>query len=162
MSFSRPTLKQLKDRSLADLEGRFPGADGRLRQSALGALAAVHAGGMHGLYGYLDFVARQILPDQADAEFLQRWAGVYGVARKAASAAGGTVTAVGTNGVVIPQGTALQRGDGLEYMVTTSIMVAGGGATLEVVAAAPGLAGRAEAGVKLSFVSPIALSLIHI
>lgn len=156
MTFVRPSLKDLVDRGAADVEARLPGADSRLRHSALGVLTRVHAGGMHGLYGYIDHLASQILPDRAESEYLQRWAGVYGVARKASAAAAGVAEAQGVNGSVIPTGTELQRGDGVGYVTTSTATIAGGVASLTVEATSPGSAGLAAAGVKLAFVSPIA------
>jgi uncharacterized phage protein gp47/JayE len=156
MSFARPTLSQLIERARDDVNGRFPGADSRLRRSALGALAVVHAGAMHGLYGYLDDIALQILPDTADAEHLQRWATIFGVTRKPAAAATGAITVTGTNGTVIASGKHLQRGDEVAYTTTSGATIAGGVATLNVQADAPGAMGAAIAGVALEFTSPIA------
>ena len=48
MSFTRPTLTELIGRSQDDIDARLPGADSRLRRSAVGVLATVHAGAVHG------------------------------------------------------------------------------------------------------------------
>lgn len=156
MSFTRPTLAELSDRVAADIETRFPGADSRLRFSVLGTLARVLAGGMHGLYGHLDFLSQQLLPDRAESEYLRRWGGVYGLTIKPATAAAGAATITGTDDTLIEAGTLLQRGDGVEYATTTDAVIAGGGATLAIAAVAPGAAGSALTGVKLTFVSPVA------
>lgn len=156
MSFARPTLSELVNRAKADIDARLPGADSRLSRSALGVLATTSAGAAHGLYGYLDHIARQQLPDTADADVLERHAQIWGLNRKAATLAAGAVTATGADGAVIPAGTLLQRPGGLEYETTAAAVIAGGTASLQVAARAPGLAGVAEAGVKLTFVSPIA------
>lgn len=156
MPFSRPTLTTLIDRARADLDSRLPGADSRLRRSALDVLARVHAGGLHGLYGYVDWAARQLMPDTADAEHLDRWASVWGVARKEAVAAAGEVALTGDNGVEVPAGSVLQRGDGADYVTTADVTIAMGVATAAVEAVTAGAAGDALAGVTLTFVSPIA------
>lgn len=54
MPFNRPTLPQLIQRNITDIESRLPGRDARLRRSNLNVLAKVHAGAAHGLYGALD------------------------------------------------------------------------------------------------------------
>lgn len=156
MSFERPTLTQLADRAKDDLDARLDGADSRLRRSVLGTLATVQAGAAHGLYGYLDYLSRQILPDQADEEHLERWASVFGIHRKAATPAAGQVTLTGADGAVAPVGSVLQRKGGQEYVTTVAATIEDGGATVAVVAKTPGIASQAEAGVRLSLVSPIA------
>lgn len=78
MPFQRPTLPQLIERAAADIESRLPGTDPRLRRALLGVLARTHAGAVHGLYGALDWLARQIIPDTAEAEILDRWADWWG------------------------------------------------------------------------------------
>ncbi|HEX7124676.1 MAG TPA: baseplate J/gp47 family protein, partial [Thermodesulfobacteriota bacterium] len=155
MAFQRPTLETLLARIEADLTSRLPGADTRLRRSNLAVLARVHAGAVHGLYGYLAFLARQLFPDQAEAEYLQRWATIWGVTRTPAAAAVGAVTLTGTDWAVVPAGTRLQRGDGVEYTVDADVIIQAGTATAAVTAVEPGAAGNADAGVVLTFVSPI-------
>lgn len=155
MSFERPTLSQLVGRLKDDVDARLPGADSRLSRSALGALATTAAGAAHGLYGYLDYLADEILPDTA-TEYLDRHASIWGVTRKGATLANGTATATGVNGAVIPQGTVLQRAGGLEYVTQASATIAGGVATLTLAAQTPGVASVAAEGAKLTFVSPIA------
>lgn len=156
MPFTRPTLPQLIERDIADIESRLPGSDARLRRSVLGALARAHAGAVHGLYGFLDWLSRQILPDTADAEILARWANVWGVTRKAAAQAKGSVTLTGTTGVVIPAGTVLQRSDSVEFTTDAEATLAAGTATAAVTASVGGAAGNTAAGSALAFVSPIA------
>ncbi len=156
MAFDRPTLPQLIERIQTDIGGRLPGTDPHLRRSMLGVLARVEAGTAHSLYGYLDWLAKQILPDLAESEILDRWAAWWDVARKAASPAVGDVTLSGTDGSVITAGTAMQRSDGAEYTVDADVTVAGGTATTAVTASVPGQDGNSDAGVTLSLVSAVA------
>src|SRR5574341_2077616 len=115
MAFERPTLPTLIERAAMDIEARLPGTDARLRRSNLNALARVHAGAVHGIYGFLDWISRQVIPDTADAEILDRWASWWGVPRKSAAQAKGNVTFAGTNGTAIPKATVLIRSDGTEF-----------------------------------------------
>jgi len=156
MPFDRPDLPALVTRAEADLASRIPGADATLRRTLLGAVARMHAGGMHGLYGYLAWLAEQILPDMAEAQYLERWASIWAVARKAATFAAGPVSLPGTTGAVIPAGTLLQRQDGFEYTTLEDAAVTSGTALPQVRASAAGAAGNAASGIKLSLVSPIA------
>jgi len=156
MPFSRPNLQTLIDRAAGDIETRLPGADARLRRSNLNVLARVHAGGVHGLYGYLDWLSRQILVDQAEAEILARHAAIWGVARVPAAFAIGQAAATGTSGTVVPAGTIFRRADGAAYATDAEATIAGGAATLALVAVEAGQAGNAAANTTLNVVTPIA------
>lgn len=156
MPFNRPTLQALIDRAIADISSRLPGADALVRRSNLYVLSRVHSGAMHELYGELDWLSRQALPDTCDDDVLLRWANVFlSVPRKAATFAVGQTAFSGTNGSVIVAGTVLQRGDGTEYTVNADTVVAAGTATVNVTAMVAGAAGNAAANTQLSLVSPI-------
>lgn len=156
MPFARPDLSTLIERAAGDIESRLPGTDARLRRSNLGVLARVHAGAVHGLYGYIDWIARQSIYDTAEAEWLERWASIWGVNRKPAAAATGNATFSGTNGAVIPAGTLLTRSDGTELQTTAEAPIAAGTATAPVTAVEAGAAGNTAPGSALTMVTPIA------
>jgi uncharacterized phage protein gp47/JayE len=158
--FTRPTRSQLITNAYNDLNGRIPGADSRLRRSTLNGIAAMHAGACDGMYGYLDYIADQIMPDTADSDHLARWASFWGIFPKLASAATGTAAgaaAVGApDGTDVPEGTVLLRSDGFAYVTTADATVEGGVVTPAIAASTPGSAGSALAGVILTLASPIA------
>jgi uncharacterized phage protein gp47/JayE len=157
MPFARPTLLTLIERAIADVESYLPGADARLRRSNLNVLARVNAGAAHGLYGYLAWIARQILPDTADAEILDRHAVIWlSTPRKSAAYAVGVVRIGGTDGIVIPIGTKLKRADGQAYLTTAEATINNGAAEMPVIADVVGQAGNAEAGTVLRLDSPVA------
>ncbi len=153
--FARPTLAELIDRAIQDIEARLPGTDARLRRSNLNVLARTHAGSIHGLYGYLDWISRQVLPDTADAEILKRWASIWGVTWKTASFAVGPVTLTGSSGSVIPAGTVLQAADGQEVETDAEVTLAAGTATAQVTALVAGQSGNLTAATALILASPI-------
>lgn len=154
--FARPTLQQLIDRIAADIEARLPGADARTRRSNLAVLARTQAGAVHGLYGYLDFLSRQVMPDTAEAEILDRHASLRGITRTPSTAATGNITLTGTNGIVVPAGTELQRSDGALYKTTADATIASGTATAAVIASALGADGNAIVGTVLTLTTPLA------
>ncbi|WP_165184702.1 baseplate J/gp47 family protein [Caulobacter soli] len=156
MAFNRPTLTELRARIQADINGRLPGADSALRRSVVNVLATVLAGAAHGLYGVLAFLARQLMPDEAESAYLRRWASIWGVVAKEGAPAAGTMQVTGANGSPIEAGTPLQRGDELQYATTADAVIAGGVATLSIEAQTPGVIGNADAGARLTFVSPVA------
>lgn len=155
MPFTRPTLSTLIDNAERDFDARIDGADTRLRRSVLSVLARVLAGAVHGLYGYLDFNARQALPDTAQDEFLERHASIWGVGRLAATSATGSVDLTGTDGSVVPVGVVLQRADGAEFTVDAAVTITAGVATVAVTASTAGAAGETVAATTLDFQSPV-------
>ena len=156
MPLTRPTLPQLIDRNVADIESRLTGSDARLRRSNLNVTARVVAGAAHGLYGSIDFLARQLFPDTAEKEYLERHASARKLTRKVAVAATGPVTVTGTDGSTIPAGTVLSRSDSAEFTTTALATIAAGSATVTVVASVAGDAGNTLAGSQFTFVTPVA------
>ncbi|MHB1183405.1 MAG: baseplate J/gp47 family protein [Desulfobulbia bacterium] len=156
MPFDRPTLPQIIERIQADIEGRLGGTDPRLRRSVLGVVARAESGVAHGLHGHIDWIARQIIPDKAEAEILDRWAAWWKVPRKQAAPATGSVTYGGTDGSILPAGAVWQRSDGVEYATDTEATIAGGTALVAITAVAGGQDTNATAGVALTLVTPVA------
>lgn len=156
MAFVRPLLAQIVERVQQDFVSRLSLSAPILRRSMVGVLSRVVAGAAHMLHGHLDFLAKQIFPDQADGEYLVRWGALFGLSRTAATFAVGNVTFTGTNGTVIPAGTVAVRADGAEYETQADGTVATGEATIAVEALAAGEAGNCLEGTVLSCESPIA------
>lgn len=157
MAFSRPTLTELIERTLADMSSRVIGSVGAvLRRSMLGVIARVLAGASHQLHGHLDWISNQILPDTADDEELDRHGSLWGVTRKAADYAQGNVTFTGTNGFTIPALTVLQRSDGVEFTTDAEGTISGGTATVAVTCSTAGTTGNTDASTSLSLQSPVA------
>lgn len=118
-------------------------------------LSAVGAGAVHILFGYLDWVARQIFADTAEREHLLRHAALYGITPTPAEFATGDVIATGTDGSSILAGTILRLDAVTSYRVTTGQVIASGTATLPVVAILAGAAPNLVEDATLTFESPI-------
>lgn len=155
MTFLRPTLSELIARNRSDIETRLPGADSQMRHSVLDVLARMHGGASAGMHGYLDFIAKQLMPDTAEAEYLARWASIWGIVRKGATAAIATATATGTPGAIIPNGAQLLDPRGKAYLVLETATLLATGATLRIEAVEPGPDGDLPAGAALTFSSAI-------
>ncbi len=95
MAFQRPTLSEIIARVEGDINARVPDGDSRLRRSLLAVIARIVAGTAHGLYGFLDWLSRQIIADTAEDELLQTHASWWGVERILASPATGDVDLLG-------------------------------------------------------------------
>ncbi len=156
MRFERPTLAALIAAAEADYDSRLIGADARLPAANINVSARVLAGGLHGLHGHLAYIANQVLPDSAEAEYLDRHAGIWGLSRKAGALATGQVIFVGNAGATIPATTTLQRADGVLYVTTADAVISGGSATVIVLAAEAGTISNLVAGAKLKMVSSLA------
>jgi uncharacterized phage protein gp47/JayE len=154
--FSRPTLSQLIDRVRGDLRGRLEVGGTLLRRAMADVLGTVWGGAVHLLYGYLDWLAKQLFADTAEREALLEKAAMYGIVPVAATFATGNVTATGTNGTTILAETILRLDAATAYRVTTGQVIASGTATLPVAAVLAGAAGNISAGTAISFESPLA------
>jgi uncharacterized phage protein gp47/JayE len=153
--FARPSLSDLITRIGGDLRGRLELGGALLRRAMADVLAAVWAGAVHTLYGYLDWLARQLFADQADPDQLLRKAALYGITPTPATFATGNVTATGTNGSPILAGTIIRLDAVTSYQVTTGQTIAAGSATLPVTAVLAGTAANVPAGAALTFESPV-------
>lgn len=158
MPLQQPTLQQLKERALSDIESRLPGAQPRLGSAnILGILAQLHAEACFGLYANQAWLARQIHPHTCDADVLDAYAlWRAGLTRIAAAKAAGNVTFTGTSGVTVPAATQVQTADGTIYATDAAAVITAGTVTAAVTAIEAGTAGNQIAGVSLSLVSPVA------
>lgn len=157
MPFARPTLTELIERVTTDISGRVTGVQSAvLRRSLLGILARSEAGAVHMLYGFLEWAARQAIIDTAEKEYLERWAAIWKVFRKAADFASGAALLTGADGSVVLAGTILQRQDGVQYRVLADGTFSGTTLQLTVVALEAGASGDSPAGTPLFLLSPVA------
>lgn len=152
MSFDRPSISTLIERISADLESRL--SKQQLRRSNAKVYGRVLAGIAHGLYGYTEYLAKQLFVDTAESEFLDRFASIYGVSRKRANKASGSVTFSFSDGAVeIPAGTVLQGDNNVQYQ-TISAVTADGVASVEALNA--GADGNLDSGEVMTVVSAMA------
>lgn len=149
MPFERPSLQELITRVQSDAESRL--GKKAMRWTLVPVLSRVIAGVSHSLHGLIAFTIRQIFSSTAEGAYLERRASEYGVYRKQAASAVGSVTFSGDGHV--PAGTQLQSGDDMIYLTTTDLDE---DKVAQIRAAKPGAAGNADAGMELTLVSPIA------
>lgn len=152
--YSRPQLSDLVQRVRTDVLSRLT-ADDVLRRADAEVFARVMGGVAHGLYGFIDWLSEQVIYDTATVEYLERWCAIWGITRKPAAAATGTVSFAVQSGAVIASGTLLQALDGVQYQTTADATVAAPTATAPVVAVVAAAAGNRGAGQSLSLVSPV-------
>lgn len=153
MGFTPPTFEEIRAAILRDVANQLPdaatGAD-----SDFGVRAAALAAAVEGLHQHLAWIARQVFPDTADTEMLERHARLHGVSRKAATAAQGVATFSGAAGAAIPLGTEVKTAAGLAFaVIEAGVIGAGGAGTAPVQATATGAAGNLAAGAALTCTS---------
>lgn len=155
MPFQRPTLQQIVDRIETDMETRLTGTAALLRRGILRVLARVFAGASHILYGFIEFVSNQLFVATAEREYLERHGRMWGINRKAASFAVGTIRFTGTNGSSVPSGTRVQDEDGIELETTAGGIIAGGVLDLAGIAVEPGDSGNLAISTVVELIEPI-------
>lgn len=154
MPYSRPTLAELVNRVRSDVISRLA-QDEVLRRADAEVYARVLAGVTHGLYGFIDWLSRQVIYDTAEGEILERWASIWGVTRKPAAAATGTVTLTGLTGAVVPAGSPLQALDGVQYLTVAEVTFTTTSAVVSVAASVPAAASNRPTGQTLTLVNPV-------
>ena len=155
MAFNRPTLPDIISRIETDYVSRL-GVKEPARAAFVRAQSRAFAGAVHGLYGYLEFISQQALPDTAVDEYLDRWCSIFGIFRIPATFARGSITITGISGNVVPAGTIVQTGDQVQYETTADATTISGTATVPVTSLDAGIVGNQLAGASLSFLSPVA------
>lgn len=151
MPFETPSLPVLISRTQSDLSSEA------LRRSDAQVLARTLSGTAYGLYGYLDWIADQILPDKADEETLERIAALrLNRPRNAAQPAEGSVSFSAAAGAVLDVDVILQAGDGRMYRVKAGVTTVAGLNATTIEAVDAGALGNADAGLQLTLVQPVA------
>lgn len=150
MAFPTKDYRQIRADILRDIANQQPAAYiGEDSDFAVRANAV--ASSIEGLYEHQKWIVRQVFPDTADSDYLERHASLRGITRKAAAFATGTVRFSGTVGSAVPIGTEAKTNSGIAF-VTTAAGVIGGGGTVDIAAQAvlAGLAGNQAASTTLT------------
>jgi len=162
MPWSTPTLKDVRkltrDYVLSQL-----GARTLIPNSALRIMSDAKAGLAHLVLLYIDWLAKQLVPDTAEQEWLDRHGNIWlrnadgSKGRKAATFAAGSLTFTGASGTVIPAFSVLRGSNSIDYQTTEDGEIGGdgtGSAAAEALTA--GIASNLTEGDVLSFIEIIA------
>jgi uncharacterized phage protein gp47/JayE len=157
MPYPRPTLTTLRAQAMQDITtSGLPGADGTMRNSVLRVIAWVLAGFAHLHFGYQDYISLQSVPFTATAEFLEGWAALKKVLRKAATPTQGNATFSAPTGPgPIPTLLTVLGNTGLVYNVT-SVTVNATTIVVYFTCATPGSVGNFDTNALFSLGSSIA------
>lgn len=150
MPYSTPDYQAIRAAILRDIANQLPSANVAL-DGDYALRANAHGAAVEGLYQHQQWLARQIFPDTADADQLERHASLRGLSRNQATFAAGTITFSGTAGSAIPVGTEARTNGGIAFITTAGGTLSGGGtATVAAQAVASGAAGNQTAATPLT------------
>ena len=161
MAFTGRTRDEIRDELLTQWAALYTTAGKRLLTSP-GSYAYLLASALgvqlEGLEAQAEQTARNILPDQAETDALNRFGYVYGIPRLSGVRATATVTVTGpvAGTITIPAGTQMVYSDGTVYDVTSADVLLAGGTptgTINVRAAVAGTSGSRAVADVLTFVS---------
>ncbi|WAC71110.1 baseplate J/gp47 family protein [Roseateles sp. SL47] len=156
MAIEIPDFDTLRARYLQQVANQQPqaatGSDSDHYVRASAVAAAVES-----LHQHIWWLARQHFPDTADPDYLERQASLYGLARKAAAVASGTVTLTGEATTPVSAGLLLQAANGQQYEVTENTAIGGSGSVnVAAWALLAGPAGNLSPTDPLTIVVPVA------
>jgi uncharacterized phage protein gp47/JayE len=162
MPWTTPTLKETRkltrDYVLSQL-----GAKAMIPNSVLRIMSDSMSGLAHLTMLYLDWLAKQLMPDTAETEWLDRHGVIWLVnadgskGRKVATYASGDIQYEGTSGVVIPVGALLTGANGVQYQTVTEAMIGADGLGRgQAVALTAGTIGNLPDGTVIAPVQPVA------
>lgn len=162
MPYAIPTLAQLIQQAEQDInsaeitDGNGNVIDGFLQIGIVPVVAGIVLPGLafeH--YGYQAEIARQAVPWTATGENFAGWAAVKGQTRKAAIYTQATVTWGGIGTPTILAGTAVTRSDGVGFVTTLSVEMAGGTVTAPLRALVAGASGNFSNGASFTLANSI-------
>jgi uncharacterized phage protein gp47/JayE len=107
-----PSFRNVVERARADITQQLPDADPTIAGSLLRVLVESVAARIHAFNLQLQQVARQLFPQTAEDEFLERWAVYEGLSRGPASVSTGDIVFSGSLNSVVPIGTQLTSATG--------------------------------------------------
>lgn len=149
-----PSLADLRRQVRDYVNARLPGADAAIPNSPLRVISDNQAGLAALNLDFLAWIARQMLPDTADREYLDRHGDIWLGGRLQATFATGVVTFTGIAGTVIPAGT-IVTASGLSYQTTAEITLSGAATEAAVECLSAGAIGNQTDGAKLALSAAI-------
>lgn len=150
MSYVPPRLTELIKRTAEDF--RAVGIQSLLIES----IAMAHAGQVNGLYEFLGWISRQIVPHLADDEILLLFCQFWGIQRKMPARSSGRLRLTVRGDAAITAGTQWQTESGFIVECVQSALLDAGISTVEVIAVTEGALGNMDGGTKFELISPVA------
>lgn len=151
MPWQTPTIAEVRRTNRDNLAAYLTGSDATVPNSALRVLSDQNAGGAYLNLLYLDWIAKNLLPDKAETVWLDRWADILFGGRKAATFASGAVAVTGTTGTTLPAGSIFATSDAVQYQTADPVVLSSAASTsVPVTCLTAGAAGNRDRGTSLS------------
>lgn len=160
MPFSIPLLKDWRLKGKNYVLGNLPPGAVILPNSPLRIASDNSAGMSFELLMYLQWLSLQLLPDTAEAEWLDRHANIWlpNAGRKAAIFSVGTCTIKGIVGTPLPNGSLLTASTSkgqVQFQTTQDITIGVGLTTVPLICLTPGALGNIQQGTFLSLAAAV-------
>lgn len=157
MPYSRPTLTELRTQIGSDIQTGLGSILAFLQKAVLKILGAALAAMIWGVYGYLDWIAKQAVPWTSEDEFLAGWGALKDTYLKEARPAVLQIQFTGaTPGTPLDAGTGISRQDSVLYTVTANAEVAGDGTLIATITAVDaGSAANCDNGTSMTLTSAV-------
>lgn len=126
MSIQFPANREeVADKLRTDVQNELPESNPWLRNSFINALIVGLSGRVYEYYYQLDYnLLKELFPDTATGEFLERWGSYVNITRNPSTQAEGFISVVGTNGTIIPFDTKFQTSNGVVLETLAAATVA--------------------------------------
>jgi uncharacterized phage protein gp47/JayE len=118
-----PDYNEIVDRTRADVAQMLPDLDPTVFGSFIRAITDSQSGRAFDIVLLFQQLTKQLFPQTAEGEYLERWAEYEGLSRNPATEATGNITVVGTVGTVIPLGTQFSHSSGNLYTVDSDATI---------------------------------------
>lgn len=155
MAFALPTLRDLFVRARTSFRANLKGSDAWVWPNNVYASAKVIGGEMFELFGFMSYVEKQKFAHTApDLDSLILHGNEFGIARKSAAPAVGSVAVTSSASIEIDAGAIFRRIDDVEFVATSGgKLLTAGVLTIPVQAVADGKASNTEMGTGLVLAS---------
>jgi uncharacterized phage protein gp47/JayE len=153
LPWTTPSLDDVRKQNRDYVTARLHSAP-MVPNSVLRVLADGNAGLAYLVLLYIDWLARQLLPDTAETEWLDRHAQIWiPPGRKPGTFAAGSGTVTGITGTIVPAGTQLTSQASILYETTADVYIGTAATPVAIRAVDPGIAGNLDPGSTLAPVS---------
>lgn len=155
--FKTPTFEQIRDAILRDTKSIWPSADVS-EDSDHFVHASRLASCAMGQYAHQHWIARQIFPDTADSDYLERHAAMRGIYRRNPTTSTGEAKLTGIAGSKIAAGLQIRAGSRLYQVRFAGEISANGVDRVRIMALEPGAAANATETTAEMMAAPIGVS----